>query len=67
MKGKLRLEFYKLQQTFKGDILLNITIEDTTLENTKTINTAAEPQDEDESLENIIKKINERFKGIYRG
>lgn len=65
LEGKLKLEFYKLEQTFKGDISLNPTIEDETLINPKGIDTGGKPEDEDELLENIIKKINDRFKGIF--
>jgi type I restriction enzyme R subunit len=65
LEGKLKLEFYKLEQTFKGDITLNPTIEDETLVNPTKINVDGKPEDEDELLENIICKINDRFKGIF--
>lgn len=65
LEGKLKLEFYKLEQTFKGYITLNPTVADETLENPKTIDTAGRPEDKDELLENIIKKVNQRFKGIF--
>lgn len=65
LEGKLKLEFYKLEKTFKGDISLNPTIEDETLINPKGIDTGGKPEDEDEPLQNIINKINDRFKGIF--
>lgn len=65
LEGKLKLEFYKLEQTFKGDITLNPTIEDEILVNPKKLDTNGKPEDKDELLENIIEKINDRFKGIF--
>lgn len=64
LEGKLKLEFYKLEQTFKGDITLNPTIEDEILVNISKINVDGKPEDEDELLENILKKVNDRFNGI---
>ena len=65
LENKLRLEFYKLEETFKGDISLNPTVEETTLEFPKNINPDGKPEDKDELLEIIIEKINDRFKGIF--
>ena len=65
LEGKLKLEFYKLEQTYKGDITLNPTGEDTVLSNPKTINSDKGKNEEDELLEVIIKKINEKFKGTF--
>lgn len=65
LEGKLKLEFYKLEQTFKGDITLNPTAEDEILENPKNLDVGGKPEDKDELLENIINKINDRFKGIF--
>lgn len=64
LEGKLKLEFYKLEETFKGDITLNPSIEDTELVNVKNID-AGDKKEEDELLENIIRKINERFEGKF--
>lgn len=64
LENKLKLEFYKLEQTFKGDITLNPTTEDKVLENPKTI-TVGGSTDKDELLENVINKINERFQGVF--
>ncbi|WP_199407065.1 type I restriction endonuclease subunit R [Clostridium perfringens] len=65
LEDKLRLEFYKLERTFKGDITLNPTLEDETLINPKSIDVGGRPEDKDEFLENIINKINDRFMGIF--
>jgi len=65
LEGKLKLEFYNLMETFKGDITLNPTIEDSILENPKKIDVGGKPEDTDELLEEIINKINDRFKGIF--
>lgn len=64
LEGKLKLEFYKLEETFKGDITLNPSSEDTELANVKNID-AGDKKEEDELLENIIRKINERFEGKF--
>ncbi|WP_455539119.1 type I restriction endonuclease subunit R [Terrisporobacter sp.] len=65
LEGKLKLEFYKLSEDFHGDISLNPTEETKTLVNTKSIKTNGMTGDEDELLEEIIKKINDKFKGIF--
>ncbi|PFK43193.1 restriction endonuclease subunit R [Bacillus cereus] len=65
LADKLKLEFYKLEQTFKGDITLNPTAEDRVLENPKTVNAGGKSESEDELLENIINKVNEKFKGVF--
>lgn len=64
LEGKLRLEFYKLEQTFKGDITLNPKQEPVVLENVKSINTGGK-KEEDELLEQILKRINDRFEGVF--
>lgn len=65
LEDKLKLEFYKLEQTFKGDISLNPTVETNTLENPKKLNTTGRGIDQDDLLENIIAKINDKFQGIF--
>ena len=64
LEGKLKLEFYKLEETFKGKITLDPTEEDETLKNPKNVN-VDDRKEEDELLEVIIERINERFKGIF--
>ena len=65
LEGKLKLEFYKLEETFKGSISLNPTAEDKTLENVKSLDTAGKAMDEDDLLENIINKVNEKYQGKF--
>ena len=65
LEGKLKLEFYKLEETFKGSISLNPTAEDKTLENVKSLDTAGKAIDEDDLLENIINKVNEKYQGKF--
>lgn len=64
LEGKLKLEFYKLEQTFKGDIILNPSQGDVVMENVKSV-TVGTNTDKDEVLEVIINKINDRFKGKF--
>ena len=65
LEGKLKLEFYKLEQTFKGSISLSPTVEDKTLENVKSIDIAGKAPDEDDLLQNIIDKVNEKYQGKF--
>lgn len=65
LENKLKLEFYKLEQTFKGDISLNPSIVEETLVNPKTIDALGKPEDTDALLEEILNKINERVQGIF--
>lgn len=65
LEDKLKLEFYKLEQSFKGDISLSPTEETQTLTNPKTLKTGKKGVEQDELLDTIITKINDRFKGIF--
>ena len=65
LEGKLKLEFYKLEQTFKGDISLNPQNTEIILPNPKTITGGAKPTDDESTLEEIISKINEKYQGIF--
>ena len=61
LEGKLKLEYYKLQKTFDGPI---------TLQETKGVyepakNKGAAGHDPKESLDEIIQKINEKYKGVF--
>jgi type I restriction enzyme R subunit len=60
---KLKLEFYKLEQTFKGDITLNPTTDP--LIGPKTFVPKEKEDDKRDWLEEIIKKINLRFEGVF--
>lgn len=65
LENKLKLEFYKLEQTFKGDISLNPTVQEETLQYPTTVNIGGKPEDTDALLEEILNKINERVKGVF--
>lgn len=64
LEGKLKLEFYKLEQTFKGDITLNPKQEPVILNNVKSIDSDVK-KEEDELLEKILKRINDKFDGMF--
>ena len=59
---KLKLEFYKLEQTFKGDITLNPNTDP--LIGPKTFVPREKEDEKRDLLEEIIKKINARFEGL---
>ena len=63
LNNKIKLEFYKLEETFKGEISLGDG--DSTLKNPKTLDTGKKPEDKDELLEEIIRRVNERAKGEF--
>ena len=61
LEGKLKLEYYKLQKTFQGEIIL---------EEAKTVYVPAKHKgvkgmDEKTPLDEVIAKINEKFKGNF--
>ncbi|SDI14290.1 type I restriction endonuclease subunit R [Proteiniclasticum ruminis] len=60
---KLKLEFYKLEQTFKGDITLNPN--SPPLDNVPTFVPGEKEDEKRDLLEEIIKKINQRFEGMF--
>jgi len=59
---KVKLEYYKLQQDFQGEISL-VAEDDGSgiLEHPGTVDATVKPADEHDSLEQIIQRINERF------
>lgn len=61
----MKLEYYKLEQTFKGNIALERNSSYKVLKNPDSIDTAVKPPEEDDLLENIIKRVNERFEGKF--
>lgn len=65
IEDKLKLEYYKLKETFKGDITLNPNTVDSVLVNPKNVETGVKPVEEDELLEIIIQKINDKFQGAF--
>ena len=61
LEGKLKLEYYKLQKTFQGEIALD---------EAKTVYVPAKHKgvkgmDEKTPLDEVIAKINEKFKGNF--
>lgn len=59
---KVKLEYYKLQKDFEGEIMLVAeNTEGGVLSNPKEINAGIKPPDERDSLEEIIYRVNERF------
>lgn len=65
LTNKLKLEFFKLEKVFDGSISLNPTDEDSTLKNTKEIRSQGKQEDEVETLDKIIEKINNKFSGKF--
>lgn len=65
LTNKLKLEFYKLEKVFDGSISLNPTEDDETLKNPKTVSSPDKKEEEEETLDILIKKINDRFKGKF--
>ena len=63
IEDKLKLEYYRLEQTFKGDISLNPNAVVTVLENPKKTEVALKPSDATQLLDEIIRNINELFNG----
>lgn len=64
LEDQLKLEFYKLEQSFKGDITLNPTTEDKTVEFGE-IDTSGSPKDDEDFLDEIISRINEKYQGDF--
>src|SRR5699024_11266124 len=59
---KVKLEYYKLQQDFKGEISLVAEDEESgAKEHPESVDATVNPPDERDSLEEIIQRINERF------
>lgn len=61
LEGKLQLEYYKLQKTFEGAIMLKEEVGSYTPAETKS---ATKPEEE-QLLDEIIKNINEQYKGKF--
>jgi type I restriction enzyme, R subunit len=64
IEDKIKLEYYKLEETFKGEIVLEKS-SDYVLKNPEKIDTWIKPQEEEDTLENIIQRVNERFEGKF--
>lgn len=66
LDGKLKLEYYRISKDFEGSISLSQDVEPAELKNPKEINPDGRGYDEEDLLENLINKINERNKGVFR-
>lgn len=64
LEDKLKLEFYKLEQTFKGDISLNPTVQESTISYGE-LDTSGSIKDDEDFLDEIIDRINERYGGDF--
>jgi type I restriction enzyme R subunit len=65
LDDKIKLEYYRLDKTFEGDIMLETPGDYVVIENPKTIDLDKPKDPNAELLEVIINHINERFSGIF--
>lgn len=65
LDDKIKLEYYKLDKTFEGNIALETPAEYVVIENPKKIDVDKGKDKRDELLEIIINHINEKFNGIF--
>src|SRR5699024_8988261 len=65
LNDKIKLEFFQLKKEFEGDVSLTPDTVDGELVNIDEINANPKPPEEDEFLEAIIKKVNDRFQGEF--
>lgn len=63
---KLKLEYYKLEKTFEGQIALSVDTEDYLLKNPKSVDAGNKKDPNKELLEKIIEQVNQRFEGIFQ-
>jgi type I restriction enzyme, R subunit len=62
IEDKVKLEYYKIEETFNGDITLEKNKE-YKLKNPENVETGIKPPDDDDVLENIIRRVNEKYDG----
>ncbi|WNF38514.1 DEAD/DEAH box helicase family protein [Bacillaceae bacterium IKA-2] len=65
LEDKIKLEFYRLDKSFEGQIALDSPGEYVVIENPKKVDTGKGKDDKDELLEAIIEHINQRFNGVF--
>ncbi|AJG95830.1 type I restriction endonuclease subunit R [Bacillus tropicus] len=66
LEDKIKLEYFKIKEDFKGSIVLEANTPYTgILKNVDTIDANPNPPEEKELLESIIKRVNERFQGDF--
>ena len=61
LDGKLKLEFYKLDKTFEGDISI---LAEPTIEYGQ-LDAGSKPKEDEDYLDEIINRINERYQGDF--
>lgn len=61
LEGKLKLEYYKLKETFTGEIALK----EETVPYEPATDTGAKGTDPDEPLDEVIKRINDKYHGEF--
>lgn len=65
IEDKVKLEYYKLEETFKGTITLESNSPENVLKNSDNVDTGIKPPDDQDLLENIIQRVNKRFEGKF--
>jgi len=65
LEDKIKLEYYRLDKTFEGQIPLENPFEYGVIVNPKTVDADKSKERKDELLETIIEHINNRFDGIF--
>lgn len=64
ISGKIKMEEYRLQESYNGSISLNTDETSKQLENPKSIDMGRGVDDKKETLDNIIREINREFNGV---
>lgn len=65
LEDKIKLEYYRLDKTFEGDVGLQTPGDSVVIENPKGIDLDKSKDPESELLEIIINHINDKFNGIF--
>ncbi|CBH21382.1 Type III restriction protein res subunit [Acetoanaerobium sticklandii] len=65
LEDKIKLEFYKLEKSFEGEVILGNDENKGVLTNVETVDVSKGKDKKDELLENIINHINQRYMGIF--
>lgn len=65
LTNKIKLEYYKLKESYNGSISLNATGEGTTIDNNARVNGKSGTEDPLIPLDEIINKINANYNGIF--
>ena len=65
LEDKIKLEYYRIDKTFDGDLFLEPSAEPIILKNPKNVDAGKQKDKNKELLDIIIKQINERFGSIF--